>query len=263
MTSFKWRIDSFYDRQRSHSLQLSFQMVWAIAAAACYLMTPPAHRITIFASLFGIFGAIVLAANIRQAWRVRRVVHRLRSMAPDDRDQVLGRQLSPEVREFYERRLAAEGAVDVDGFVERFPFSRVDRRETLAVFWGATTIATVGLAVGLGVSGLEERWRGPALVVGIGAVLVMFGLARRFQRLASVIELTPFAIIEVRADGCRRWLYWNQPLVLRKRGWLRRLELAPQGAPGHIAIDYGRVGFDRLVAVILERGGFHTPSHAA
>src|SRR5207247_11117459 len=100
----------------------------------------------------------------RQAVKVRRVVHRLRSMAPDDRDQVLGRQLSPEVREFYERRLAAEGAVDVDGFVERFPFSRVDRRETLAVFWGATTIATVGLAVGLGASGLEERWRGPALV---------------------------------------------------------------------------------------------------
>src|SRR5438552_18295114 len=99
MTSFKWRIDSFYDRQRSHSLQLSFQMVWAIAAAACYLMTPPAHRITIFARLFGIFGAIVLAANIRQAWRGRRVGHGLRSMAPDERDQALGRPPSPGVHE--------------------------------------------------------------------------------------------------------------------------------------------------------------------
>lgn len=154
-------------------------------------------------------------------------------------------------------------SVEFDGIVERFPFSPVDRRETLALFWFAAAIATITLAAVLGIGGVRQAWRGPALLIGIAGVVAIPALTRRLQRLVSVIELTPFAIIEVRADGQRRWLYWDQPLVLRNRRWLRRVDLAPQGTLEHISIHYARLEFDRLISLVLERGGFRTPPHAA
>ena len=266
MTSFKSRIDSFYAQERRSTLESRFALVWAIVVAVCYLLwntTPPADRVTRFAIIFAVFGAIVLLVALWAAWRVRGVINRLRSLAPDDRDEVLGQHLTPEAREFYAKRLAAEGSVEFDGLVERFPFSPLDRRETLVLFWAAAAIGAIALAAALGIGGLEQAWREAALAIGMGAVVAMPVLSRRFYRLASVIELTPLAIIEVRADGRRRWLYWTQPLELRNYRWLRRLELAPKGGQGHIPIHYARIGFDRLLAVVLERGGFRKPPHAA
>ena len=164
-------------------------------------------------------------------------------------------------------------------FVKVFPCSQVGGpgyiRALKAPFPHVPLIASGGVnqqtasdfilagAVALGIGGPEQAWREAALAIGMGAVVAMPVLSRRFYRLASVIELTPFAIIEVRADGRRRWLYWTQPLELRNYRWLRRLELAPQGGQGHIPIHYARIGFERLLAVVLERGGFRKPPHAA
>lgn len=263
MTSFHRRIESFYSRRQRSLFESRFQVVWALAVGALFGLwgsTPLGQRIDLFVLMFALFGALFAVVALWTAWRVRRVAHRLRSLAPDDRDEVLGQHMAPEARDFYAKRLAAEGSVEVDGVVERFPFSAVDRREALALFWGATTIATITLAVAHGVGGVHEGWRGLALATGMLAVLAMPVLSRRSYRLASVIEVTPFAIIEVRTDGRRRWLYWRQPLTLQNRPWLRRLDLAPQGSRDRIPLHYARVGFDRLIAVVLERGGFQ---HAA
>ena len=257
MDTFQSRIDAYYSRQ--DTFQARFQLVWILGFAALYWLwysTPPAVRVTRFALIFAVLGIIVLLASLWAAWRIRGVINRLRSMAPDERDEVIGRDLPPESREFYEKRLAAEGSVEFNGVVERFPFSSVDRRETIALFWGAASMGGITLAAALGVGDVQEAWRGPALVLGIASVVAMPVLSRRFQRLASVIELTPFAIIEVAGDGRRRWLYWGQPLLLRNRKWLQRADLAPQGASGHIPLHYSRIGFDRLIAEVLERGGF-------
>src|SRR5207249_3176592 len=227
--------------------------VYAIVVAICYMLwntTPPAERIARFAVIFAVIGAVALLIYLWTEWRIRRVINRLRSLAPDDRDEVLGRHLTPEAREFYTKRLAAEGSIEFDGMVERFPFSAVDRREALALFWGAAAIGALTLAAALGIGGEQESWRAPALAIGMIAVLGMPALSRRLYRLASVLELTPFAIIEVRADGRRRWLYWTQPLMLQNRPWLRGLDLVPQGAREHIPIHYARIGFDRLLAVV-------------
>lgn len=263
MTSFHRRIESFYSRQQRSLVESRFQVVWALAIGAVLWLwgsTPLGARIDLFVSIFALFGALVALVAIWTAWRVRRVVHRLRSLAPDDRGEVLGRHIAPEARDFHAKRLAAEGSVEVDGVVERFPFSPVDRREAFALFWGAAAIATIALAVAHGVGGVREGARGLALFTGMLAVLTMPVFSRRSYRLASVIELTPFAIIEVRPDGRRRWLYWRQPLTLQNRPWLRRVDLAPQGSRDHIALHYARVVFDGLIAVVLERGGFQ---HAA
>ena len=263
MTSFHRRIESFYSRQQRGLFESRFQVVWALVIGAVFWLwgsTPIGQRIDLFVIIFALFGALVALMALWAAWRVRRAVHRLRSLAPDDRDEVLGQHIAPEARDFYAKRLAAEGSVEVDGVVERFPFSPVDRRETFALFWGAAAIATISLAVAHGVGGVHQGWRGLALAAGMLAVLTMPVFSRRSYRLASVIELTPFAIIEVRADGRRRWLYWRQPLTLQNRPWLRRVDLAPQGSRDHIPLHYARVGFDRLITVVLDRGGFQ---HAA
>jgi hypothetical protein len=261
MTSFNQRIDSFYSRQQRSLFESRFQVVWALAVgAAMWLWGSVPYRIDLFVIIFALFGALVALVALWAAWRVRRVVHRLRSLGPDDRDEVLGQHIAPEARDFYAKRLAAEGSVEVDGAVERFPFSPVDRREAFALFWGAAAIATITLAVAHGVGGVHVGWRRLALAAGMLAVLTMPVLSRRSYRLASIIELTPFAIIEVRADGRRRWLYWRQPLTLQNRRWLRRVDLAPQGSRDNIPLHYARVGFDRLIAIVLERGGFR---HAA
>ena len=263
MTSLHRRMQSFYSRQQRSRFESRFHIVWALAVGALFWLwgsTPLGHRIDLFVLMFALFGALYAVVALWAAWRVRRVVHRLRSLAPGDRDEVLGQHIAPERRDFYAKRLAAEGSVEVNGVVERFPFSPVDRREAFAMFWGATAIATITLAVAHGVGGVPEGWRGPALATGMLAVLAMPVFSRRSYHLASVIEVTPFATIEVRADGRRRWLYWRQPLTLQKRSWLRRVDVAPQGARDHIPLHYARVGFDRLIALVLERGGFQ---HAA
>jgi len=156
MTSFKSRIDSFYAQERRSTLESRFALVWAIVVAVCYLLwntTPPADRVSRFAIIFAVFGAIVLLVALWAAWRVRGVINRLRSLAPDDRDEVLGQHLTPEAREFYAKRLAAEGSVEFDGLVERFPFSPLDRRETLVLFWAAAAIGAIALAAALGMLG--------------------------------------------------------------------------------------------------------------
>src|SRR3989441_3108637 len=141
MTSFKSRIDSFSAEERRSTLESRSALIWAIVVAVCYLLwntPPPADRVTRFAIIFAVFGAIVLLVALWAAWRVRGVINRLRSLAPDDRDEVLGQHLTPEAREFYAKRLAAEGSIEFDGTVERFPFSPLDRRETLVLFWAAS-----------------------------------------------------------------------------------------------------------------------------
>src|SRR5439155_21160574 len=99
MTYFKSRLDAFYAQEEKRSFEVRFQVVWAIGVGACYglwISTPPANRITRFAIIFSALGAVVLLAALWLGWRVRRVINRLRSMAPDDRDEVLGRHLSPD-----------------------------------------------------------------------------------------------------------------------------------------------------------------------
>ena len=196
MTSVKSRLDSFYAQQRKNTLVSRFQFVYAIVVAICYMLwntTPPAERIARFAVIFAVIGAVALLIYLWTEWRIRRVINRLRSLAPDDRDEVLGRHLTPEAREFYTKRLAAEGSIEFDGMVERFPFSAVDRREALALFWGAAAIGALTLAAALGIGGEQESWRAPALAIGMIAVLGMPALSRRLYRLASVRGKLPRA----------------------------------------------------------------------
>jgi hypothetical protein len=266
MESFQSRLSAFYGQDQRATFQERFRLLWAIAAGACYWLwysLPGPSRVFVFASIFGVAGLVALIWALQVALRIRRVINRLRSMAPEERDEVMGRHFSPEIREFYEKRLAAEGSIEFDGVVERFPFSPVERREAVSAFWGATIAAGIMLSAALGLLGTPDAWRGLELFVGAIAVVAMPILTRRLERLSTVIEVTPFAIIEVRPGGQRRWLYWRQPLAIRNRRWLRRVELSPNGARDFIPLHYARVSFDRLLALVLERGGFKQESPAA
>lgn len=241
------------------SFESNFRFAFAIGAAALIWVwnsTPVDERVHRFALIFAALGVAVLVACIWVAWRFQRTVHRLRSLAPDDRDAILGKYFSEESREFYASRLAKEGSVEADGMVERFPFSPLDRRESAILFLSLVVLAALALATALGLISAPSAWHSPSLAVGALAVAALPIVSRRLVRLESVLEVTPFGLVEVRGDGQRRWLYWGQPMVLRPNRWLRRLELSPQGSNDHIPLHFGRVGFQRLVQVVLQRGGF-------
>lgn len=80
---------------------------------------------------------------------------------------------------------------------------------------------------------------------------------QRARYMETMLEVGPFTIAEVHPSGERRVFRWGDPLLLRGRARLRRLELSAAGRPDYIALDYERVGIDRAVRLVLERGGFN------
>ncbi len=90
MTSLHRRMQSFYSRQQRSRFESRFHIVWALVVGALFWLwgsTPLGHRIDLFVLMFALFGALYAGVALWAAWRVRRVVHRLRSLAPGDRNQ--------------------------------------------------------------------------------------------------------------------------------------------------------------------------------
>ncbi len=97
---------------------------------------------------------------------------------------------------------------------------------------------------------------------GRGAVLLIVTAVwwwRRARLLASVLEVSPFAISEVAADGSRRTILWSQVGWLKGRPRRRRLEVLTLDGQAALHIHYELVGFYHAVGLVLEYGGF-TPN---
>jgi len=202
--------------------------------------------------------AMTGAAVLYERWLVRRAVRVLRGLDPAHRDERLQRIWMSDARRYLADRVAAEGVPERQGSVERFPFAHSDRRENTLLFWALALGAAVPLALLLArppeapTVGWTGWWVAVACLVGLTAV------RRRGRHLTTTLEITPFAVAELGAGGHRRALRWGQALVLRNRPWRRRLELSAAGHPDFIALDYERVGFERVVRLVLEYGGFDT-----
>jgi hypothetical protein len=118
------------------------------------------------------------------------------------------------------------------------------------VSWAAAIIAALPIA-----SADVPVW-GRIVLAGVAAAFGIMGgwLRRRSSRLAGTFEVSPFGFSEVRGAGLRRVL-WEMPLVLRNNRRAHRFELSVHGAPGQIDIPYAVVQIERLVGLIIERGG--------
>ncbi len=197
-------------------------------------------------------------------WRVRRLVAFYRALDPARREQLLDRMWSRAASNELRDALAAHGATggheatdsaDGGGMVERYPFSPVDRRENALL-----TTAIIVIGFGLAALQLSLRLPAPVAVVLLGlSVAVVFALGwliRRGRELGTVLEVSRFNIAELRGGERIRGIAWNQPLVLRNRRLLGRVELTAPAAARTIPLGYARVGFLGLLARVVEYGGF-------
>lgn len=201
--------------------------------------------------------ALSVAERIHVWWQWRGAVQRMRSLDPADRDVRLGRMWLSGMRRRLAARVRDEGEVEVVNGLERFPFARGARREMAAIFWASAVIG-VGLQVAPIVGVLHVSRAVGWVMLGIGTVFTV-GAAwarQRTRHMETTLELNSFTIAEVGANGERRVFRWGDPLTLRGRPRLRRLELTVEGRRDYIALDYARVGIDRAVRIVLERGGF-------
>jgi hypothetical protein len=70
--------------------------------------------------------------------------------------------------------------------------------------------------------------------------------------------MSAFPIAEVGRTG-KRVLTWGGPLVLSANPRWRRLELRVPSRREHIALDYDRIGIDRVFFLVLRLGQFDLP----
>jgi len=159
-------------------------------------------------------------------------------------------------RKFYRDRLAAEGAPERTGAVERFPFGASDLRENVLLFWVAA-FSNAGVLVALFVLHNLPPWGAWLLwAVAITLMLLIAWLRRRERHLGTVLEISPFAISEVAEDGTRRTIQWSEPLILWNRPRLGRAQLHVAGRADFVALDYSRLAFERIANLVLDYGGF-------
>lgn len=188
--------------------------------------------------------------------RILRNVEALSSADPELATAMIDRMWSGHARRHYRAAVAGEGAIDQDGTTERFPFLRSAQRRADQMFW-----TTAILAFALLTSLFVVRW--PS-AIGWGVWIAGFILAgvagmwrSHARQRATLIEITPWEISQREPTGQRRdMLRWSQPLLLQNQPARRRVLLTAERGEPRIELHYARVGFGRLLSLVLERGGF-------
>jgi len=135
----------------------------------------------------------------------------------------------------------------------------VDIREVKALLWITACCAGL-LLVGPLIFALRTPMRVISLTCAFGLAGVVQALRTISAQMGRVFEVSPFGLSEIAADGSIRRLLWGYGLTLRNRPWLRRLELSPKDVSDHLDLPYAIVGFERLVELIFDKGGFRGAS---
>jgi len=177
--------------------------------------------------------ALRVAERIQNWWLWRTHIRGIRALGPEERHAYLQRIWLSRTRMELTDRVAAEGEVEIDGNVERFPFSRGAHRAMSAAFW-ISAILSGALQIGL-IAFAHQIPRAAGWIMLASAILlaVFAAWARmRAQQMETVLEINPFGIAEVQPGGDRRSIRWNDSLQLRGRPRRRRLELSAEGRPG-------------------------------
>ena len=209
---------------------------------------------------------IFVVIGVRDAWAAERrrkrnaltsLLAQLRVQGREAREAMVERIDPPALRAYVRDALERDGSDEREGDVERFPFSRAVRRR-VSVLHGAATAAGVGALAWAAIAGTPSVGaRLAGVVMGALSLGVAWLVARRQRRLATVLEVSPFRITELSPDdGGRRTLLFNGHLVLENQPRRRRVLLRPGGGTEFIALDYARLGFARLLELVVLHGGF-------
>ena len=201
-----------------------------------------------------------LLEPIGDRWLLRREVKAYLSMDPEVRERLLSRVWLSVTRQYLREQLANEPDVEFNQGAERYPFPTMDKTLVTRVYWALAIVVAALLSSTLDVVRLPTGIRVMLLCVGGILLAALSYLRLRGEHLLTVLEITPFALAEIHPNGSRRVLSFNQPLELRNRPRLGRIELRAQSDRAYIAIDYSRVGFQRALNRVLTLGGFREPA---
>lgn len=202
------------------------------------------------------FNAIQAARRREQRQTLDNLLNHLRALGQEARRDALAQIAHPRLRAYLEAALERDGSDERAGDVERFPFSRAERRRAALWYWAGWAVAATALACAA-LASMPRFWRGALLVPAAAGATVAWLAARRQRRLGSVLEVTPFRLTETWPDGLRRTVLFNRYLELENQARQKRVMLRPGGAEVEgIALDYERLGFHRLMELVVRYGGF-------
>lgn len=223
---------------------------------------PSGNPVLLFLGAWIVLIVVVSIATVtRRMWRLRRFVHFARMLGNVAREEELAAIKIPETRKFLRRQIAAHGEPVVDGLVQRFTFSPVDRTELVTLYvLGAVIAVTAALAA------LAPRTPGWRLLIGLItplALLVMGQIRKRLQLLSGAIEISPFGVSWVQSEKRVLSVRLDQPLALMHEPRRRRWLLQPAGSKRALNLPYALVGLEDAVNRILELGHFIRVSHDA
>lgn len=231
--------------------------------------------------LIGIFGAFLVAVLYLgsgpgdlavlaigaavSTWRNRRrrkddeafwsIVWQLRQANTADRARMLADLEPAKLRERIAGILERDGTNEVAGDVEQFPFPRGLQRLATRAYWILWTFALAMILIAAFVP--APLWIRclplmAAACCGYGA----WSAARRERSYDSIIEVTPFRVTELFPDGRMRTVLLNSYLELHHEPKLKRLRLTPNSREPGIVLDFRRMGFDRMLDLVIRYGQF-------
>jgi hypothetical protein len=178
----------------------------------------------------------------------------LRSLGKADRERVMA-ELDPTLQSRLRPGIEQDGSDSSEAGVERFPFPA---RSIAAAAWLHAVLLAAGVASLSAVSftTLGHRTRNVLLILGLLAIPSSLLLVRWQRRLRTVLEVSPFQITECSEDGHRIGIPFNQSLLLINQPRWRRMVLRPPESTYGLRLHYARMGYRRLIALVLANGGF-------
>jgi len=209
----------------------------------------------------------VIMAGVRgvehalDAARVRRYVAYFAALDPADAKEKISRMWLSGVRNELSQRLADEGTIERSEFVERFPFTKEAQRRATLLFWLTIGAAAIALAA-LAFVARMPAWIGWGCWLATATFVALAGQARQSSLdMQSVLEVSQFGLTEIATSRERRTLRWTEPLFIVDKPRRHRVELF--NAEGKmIRINYRRLGFVRLLHLVLTNGGFRREEQA-
>jgi len=231
----------------------------AVAVVGCIAIIRTNHDLPFQLVLM----VVVLVRVLLGTYRARegrnalsQILATLRSQDRAGRQAILDRIPSPRLRSYLEEVLRNEGSEGREGDVEHFPYPRSMQRRWARSYWLATIAGTAALLWAAIAAKAVPLWRLIAIVFGAFAVAIAWWSSKRQRTFASVIEVTPFRLTERAADGTSRTLLFNRYLELHNEPRRQRAILTAGGPDGAILLDYRRMAFNRLAALVMRYGGF-------
>ena len=153
-------------------------------------------------------------------------------------------------RQFFRDAVDEAGQPVADGAIETFPFPATRIRENTIAFWLVAALAFAALVTVFTGRSLPSGAQWTLWTLGFLSAGLLAAIMSRAKHLRSRLEISPFALSLVAADGTRRTFQWSATLAARNHWWRRRVDVYCAGHAEPIPLDYGRLGFTRICGLV-------------